>query len=93
MYRTPGQKISKEITDLDNIIDQRGASLVAQSVKNPPIIQEASCSAVDPGSSLGQEDPLEKEITTHYSVLTWEIPRTEEPGGLESMGSKESDMT
>ena len=36
--------------------------------------------------SLGQEDPLEKEMTTHFSILAWEIPWTEEPGGLQSMG-------
>ena len=36
--------------------------------------------------SLGQEDPLEKEMATHSSNLAWEIPWTEEPGGLESMG-------
>ena len=38
--------------------------------------------------SLGQEDPLEKEMATHFSVLTWRIPWTEEPGGLQSMGSQ-----
>ena len=38
--------------------------------------------------SLGQEDPLEKEITTHSSILAWEIPWTEEPGGLQSKGSQ-----
>ena len=91
MDRTPGQKISKEITDL-NIIDQRGASLVAQLVKNPPTIQETSCNAGDPGSSLGQEDPLEKKMTTHSSILPLEIPWTEDPGRLQSMGSKESDI-
>ena len=36
--------------------------------------------------SLGQEDPLEYEITTHFSILAWRIPWTEEPGGLRSMG-------
>ena len=36
--------------------------------------------------SLGQEDPLEKEMTTHFSILAWEIPWIEEPGGLQSMG-------
>ena len=36
--------------------------------------------------SLGQEDPLEEEMATHSSILTWEIPRTEEPGGLQSVG-------
>ena len=39
-----------------------------------------------PGGSLGWEDPLEKEMATHSSILAWEIPRTEEPGGLQSMG-------
>ena len=42
---------------------------------------------------LGQEDPLEKEMTIHSSILTWRILWTEEPGGLEPMVSKESDMT
>ena len=40
--------------------------------------------------SLGQEDPLEKEMATHSSILAWEIPWTEEPGGLQSMGSQKS---
>ena len=40
--------------------------------------------------SLGQEEPLEEEIATHSSVRAWEIPWTEEPGGLESMGSQKS---
>ena len=43
--------------------------------------------------SLGQEDPLEKEMATHCSILAWRIPWTEELGGLQSMGRKESDMT
>ena len=38
--------------------------------------------------SLGQEDPLEKEMATHSSILAWEIPWAEEPGGLESIGSQ-----
>ena len=41
---------------------------------------------------LGQEDPMEKEMVTHSSILAWEIPRTEEPGGLQFLVS-ESDMT
>ena len=41
--------------------------------------------------SLGWVDPLEKETATHSSILAWEIPRTEEPGGLRSMGLKKSD--
>ena len=40
--------------------------------------------------SLGREDPLEKEMTTHSSILAWEIPRTEEPGRLQSMGLQKS---
>ena len=40
--------------------------------------------------SLGQEDPLEKEMATHFCILAWEIPGTEEPGGLQSMGSQKS---
>ena len=60
---------------------------VAQSVKNLPAMQETR------GKSLGQKDPLEKEMATHSSILFWRIPRTEEPGGLQSMGSQELDMT
>ena len=43
--------------------------------------------------SLGQEDPLDKEMATHCSILAWEIPCTEEPDKLQSMGSEESDTT
>ena len=46
-----------------------------------------------PVQSLGQEDPLDKEMANHSSTLAWEIPWTEEPGGLQSMGPKESDTT
>ena len=49
--------------------------------------------AEDQGSSLGWEDPLEKEMATHSSILAWKIPWTEEPGRLQSMECKESDMT
>ena len=50
--------------------------LVAQTVKKLPAMQETSV------QSLGQEDPLEKGMATHSSILAWEIPWTEEPGGL-----------
>ena len=43
--------------------------------------------------SLGQEDPLEEEMTAHSSILAWQIPWTEEPGGLQSVGCKELDPT
>ena len=42
--------------------------------------------------SLGREDPLEKRMATHYSILSWEIPWTEEPGGLKSMGLHRKDL-
>ena len=60
-------------------MDKR-ASLVAQMVKNPPAMQETWI------RSLGWEDPLEKGVATHFSILAWKIPRTEEPGGPQSMG-------
>ena len=55
------------------------ASLVAQTVKNLPAMQETQV------QSLNWEDPLEKGIATHSSILAWRIPWTEEPGGLQSM--------
>ena len=63
------------------------ASLVAQTVKNPPAMQETR---VQP---LGREDPLEKGMATHSSTPAWGIPWAEEPGGLQSWGHKQSDMT
>ena len=63
------------------------ASLVAQMVKNPPAIRETWV------LPLGREDPLEEGMTTHSSILVWRIPWTEEPGGLQSMGHKESETT
>ena len=55
------------------------ASLVAQMVKNLPAMQETWV------QSLGWEDPLEKGLVTHSSTFAWEIPWTQEPGGLQSM--------
>ena len=63
------------------------ASFVAQLVKNLPAMWETWV------RSLGPEDSLEKEMATHSSVLAWRIPWTEETGGLQSMGSQESDST
>ena len=57
------------------------ASLVAQMVKNLPAMWETCV------QSLGQEDSLEKGMTTHFRILAWRILWTEEPGGLQSMGS------
>ena len=58
------------------------ASLIAQLVKNTPAMQET------PVQFLGREDPLEKEMATHSSILAWRIPWTEEPGRLQSMRSQ-----
>ena len=58
------------------------ASLLAQTVKNLPTVQETWI------QSLGWEDPLEKKMATHSSILAWRIPCTEEPGGLQSMESQ-----
>ena len=66
------------ITDI--ILKFPGGSVV----KNPPTKQERQV------QSLGQEDPLEEEMATRSSILAWEIPRTEEPGGLQSTGSQKS---
>ena len=50
--------------------------------------KESTCSAGDLGLILGWEDPLEKGMATHSSILAWRIPWTEDAGGLQSMGSK-----
>ena len=61
--------------------------MVAQTVKNLPAMWETKV------LSLGQEDPLQKGMVTHSNVLAWRIPWTEKPGGLQSKGSQELDMT
>ena len=60
---------------------------ICPQVKNPPAMQETCV------QSLGGEDPLEKEMATHSSILAWRILWTEELGGLQSTGRKESDTT
>ena len=55
---------------------------MAQKVKNLPAMKETGVRC------LGQEDPSEKEMATHSSILAWEIPWTEEPGSLQSVGSQ-----
>ena len=61
--------------------------MMAQMVKNLPAMQETWV------QSLGQEDPLENKMATHSNILAWKIPWTEEPGGLQFMGHKESHTT
>ena len=73
------QKCHKKIRE-DSVTIR--ASLVAQKLKPLPAMRETWV------RSLGQEDPLEKEMATHSSILAWRIPWTEEPGGLQSTGSQ-----
>ena len=75
--RSPGEGI-------DNPLQYSWASLVAETVKNPPAMQETWV------QSLGWEDPLEEGMATYSSILAWRIPWTQEPGGLQSMESKKS---
>ena len=65
---------------LGELVRSLGPSLVTQTVKNLPAMQETSV------RSLGWEDPLKKGMATHSSILAWRIPQTEEPGGLQFMG-------
>ena len=58
---------------------------MAQWQRVPLLMQETQV------QSLGREDPLKKDMATHSSILTWRIPRTEETGGLQSLGLQESD--
>ena len=67
---------------IGSVEEKTGASLVAQTVKCLPAMRETWV------QSLGWEDPLEKEIATHSSILAWKIPWMEEPGRLQSMGSQ-----
>ena len=60
---------------------------MTETVKNLPAMQETQV------RSLGREDPLEKEMATHSSILTWKISWTEKSGRLQSMGRKKSDTT
>ena len=63
-------------------LSSEGASLLTQMVKNLPAIWETRV------QSLGREAPLEEGMATHSSILAWRVPWTEEPGGLQSMGSQ-----
>ena len=73
--RFPGERIGYPV-------QYSQASLVAQLVKNPPAMWKIWV------RSLGWEDPLEEGMANHSSIFAWRIPWTEEPGGLQSMGSE-----
>ena len=76
-----------KVLKLQTIVLSESSSWVAQRVKRLPTMQETWV------QSLDREDPLEKEMAAHSSLLAWRIPRTEEPGGPQSMGSQELDTT
>ena len=67
-----------------SLICSLGPSVLAQMVKNLPAMQDTRV------QSLGREDPLEKGMATHSSILAWRIPWTEEPGRLQTSGASES---
>ena len=67
---------------LSSFVTLKVTTLVAQTVKRLPTMQETRV------RSLGREDPLEKEMATHFNILAWRIPWTEEPDRLQSMGSQ-----
>ena len=69
-----------KLVSFSDPLGQEGASLVSQTVKNPPAKEETRV------QSLGPEDPLEKGMDTHSRILAWRILWTEEPGRLQSMG-------
>ena len=74
-------------TEVSKAGNRAEISPVAQMVKNLPAMQETRV------QSLGWEDPLEKGMATHFSILAWKIPWTEEPDRLHFMGVAELDMT
>ena len=94
----PSPKIMVDGTNLESDVEGihppytqvcicRHLSFGGSAVKNLPAVQETKV------QSLGQDDPLEDEMATHSSILAWRIPRTEKPGWLQFMGSRETDTT
>ena len=79
---TEGNSSIKPRARRDQTVDDQLVCLGAQMVTHLLAMQETWV------QSLGQEDPLEKEMATHFSTLAWKIPWMEEPGRLESMGSQ-----
>ena len=82
MYNAQDMLIPRKIGNNVYLTLHRWVLLVAQTVKDPPTMQESQV------QSLGLKDSLEKEMATHFSILAWRIPWTEEPGRLQSTGSQ-----
>ena len=87
MEQQTGSKLGKEYIKAVYCHPAYLTSLVAQRLKCLPAVQETWV------RSLGREDPLEKEMATHSSILAWRIPWTEEPGRLHPQSHKELDTT
>ena len=81
-WRATAHRVAKSWTPLSNFTLFINCCLVSQKVKRLPAVQETWV------RSLCWEDPLEKEMAIHSSSFSWEIPWTEKPGGLQSMGSQ-----
>ena len=79
--------VSARLPPRGHLGNRRHQQMCGSAVKKLPAVQETQV------PSLGQEDPLEKEMANHCSIPARRIPRTEEPGRLQTMGSQESDMT
>ena len=75
----------KQVNKINRPLARLMGTLVAQTVKNPPTVQETWV------QSLGREDPLEEGVATQSSVLAWRTPWTEKPGGLQSVGLQRHD--
>ena len=82
-----GRQLCSQVCKLVLIPSKLGFPVTTQSVNHLPAMQETQV------RFLGWEDPLEKEMATHSGILAWRITWTEEPGGLLSMVSQESDVT
>ena len=76
------QRVRHSLASEQQQMETLRSSLVAQMVKNLPVMQETGV------QSLTLEDPLEKGMATHFGILAWKIPSTEEPGGLQYMESQ-----
>ena len=83
--------MDRETTRLQSMASQSWTRLSDFHFTGSSVGKESACNAGEPGLIPGREDPLEKEMAIHSSILAWEIPWTEEPGKLLSMGLQESD--
>ena len=81
-WRATVHGVAKSWTRLSDFHFRFWLPVVARTIKNLPVVRESQV------RSLGWEDPLEDGIATHFSILAWRIPWTEEPGGLQSVGSQ-----